>query len=85
MFRFDPVTEIAFSRCVPFEESPVYQSDDCKQLLNAFHAAHRRLERRFPEEMEEIDDCLDVYLELSLLKCRYYFSQGCRLAAGKAD
>lgn len=85
MFQFDPVMEFTFSRCAPFEHSPIYESSDYKQLLDAFHKARQHLERRFPDGMDDIDACLDIYIELAILEYRHYFSEGYRLGTGKAD
>lgn len=85
MFQFDPVMEFTFSQCAPFEESPIHESDDYKQLLNTFHTARQHLELRFPDDMDDIDTYLDTYLELAILEHRHYFSEGYRLGTGRAD
>lgn len=83
MFTFDPNMEVLFSRCVPFDEGKIAQSESYQEIHDELRSVRKFLERRAPEIMSCIDSYMDTYLELVDLECRHYFAEGYRLGFEK--
>lgn len=83
MFMFDGAMEKIFSKCVPFDEGEIANSESCQNIRRELRAVRSFLERRDPQVMACIDSYVDTYLGLVDLECRHYFAEGYRMGVEK--